>query len=273
MKAPALIAIHAVFGTATLFGQSIDRAALYRQHGLIEDAKRDYIQVLSGRGPQDQKAEALYSLGLIAFDQNRIAVALASWTQLVKEFPSSQQAKEVQDRLKDLSQIIGEQQKETVDNAVAQSYLRHGDFWSRGKDQVFSIDSSFIPNLDAAIKWYDKTVQEFPKSPAARIAYEEKMRAILGWKEPGKYGSSYGIVANPSKYIPILVDTFQAYQADFPESGSLQPFRYQVAQAYWGVKDWSNTRKWLEGIIMNQSKGADSFYVDLANRRLQNLEY
>lgn len=272
MKIYALVAIITVLGSVPLFGQSIERAALYRQHGLLEDAKRDYIQIISRAGPQEQKAEALYSLGLIAFDQGRISVALSSWTQLVKEFPSAKQAKEVQDRLKDLSQIIGEQQKETVDNAVAQSYLGHGDFWSRGKDQVFSIDTSWIANLDAAIKWYDKTIQEFPKSPAARIAYEGKMRAILGWKDPGKYGDSHGIQADASKYIPILVDTFQSYQADFPESGSLQPFRYQIAQAYWGRKDWDNTRKWLQEMIA-QSKGADSFYVDLANRRLQKLEY
>jgi tetratricopeptide (TPR) repeat protein len=272
MKAHTLSTILTVLGTVTLLGQSIERAALYRQHGLLEDAKRDYIQVISNGSPQEQKAEALYSLGLIAFDQNRISVALSSWTQLVKEFPGTQQAKEVQDRLKDLSQIIGEQQKETVDNAVAQSYLRHGDFWSRGKDQIFTIDSSWIPNLDAAVKWYDKTIQEFPKSPAARIAYEEKMRAILGWKEPGQYGDSHGIRANSSKYIPILVDTFQAYQTDFPESGSLQPFRYQIAQAYWSSKDWDNTRKWLQEIVA-QGKGTDSFYVDLANRRLEKVEH
>lgn len=272
MKIKDLITISAVLGTVTAFAQSIERAALYRQHGLLEDAKRDYIHVLSGEGAQEQKAEAIYTLGLIAFDQNRISVALSSWTQLVKDFPGSRQAKEVQDRLKDLSQIIGEQQKETVDNAVAQSYLQHGDFWSRGKNQVFTIDSSWIPSLDASIKWYDKTISEFPKSVAAKIAYEGKMRAILGWKESGQNGESYGIRSDATKYIPVLVDTFQAYQTDFPDSGNLQPFRYQIAQAYWDAKDWDNTRKWLQDII-TQGKGTDSFYVDLANRRLQKVEY
>jgi tetratricopeptide (TPR) repeat protein len=271
MKIHALIIINAVFGTVTLFGQSIERAVLYRKHGLLDDAKRDYIQILSSGSPKEQKAEAVYSLGLIAFDQNRISVALASWTQLVKEFPESQQAKEVQDRLKDLSQIIGEQQKETVDNVVAQSYLGHGDFWSRGKGQVFYIDTSYISRLDVAIKWYDKTIKEFPKSPAAKIAYENKMMAILGWIDPGEWGSKHGIRSEPSKYIPILVATFQGYQTEFPESGSLQPFRYQIAQAYWTIKDADNSRKWLQDIV-SQGKGGDSFYVDLANRRLETVD-
>ena len=271
MKIHTLITVTAAILTATSFGQSIERAALYREHGLLEDAKRDYIQILSGGSPQEHKAEALYTLGLIAFDQNRISVALDSWTRLVKDFPTTKQSMEVQDRLKDLSQIIGEQQKETVDNVVAQSYLRHGDFWSNGKSQIFTIDSSYIPQLEAAMKWYDKTIEEFSRTPAARIAYEEKMRAILGWREQGQYAKSYGIRADPVKYIPLLVETFQAYQNEFPNSGSLQPFRYQIAQAYWAKKDYENTRKWLQEII-TQGKGADSFYVDLANHRLQKVE-
>ena len=33
------------------------------------------------------------------------------------------------------------------------------------------------------------------------------------------------------------------FEKDFPKAGSLQAFRYQIAQAYWGEKDWEKTRE------------------------------
>ena len=174
--------------------------------------------------------------------------------------------------MKDLAQIAGEIQGESLSNAIAQGYIRNGDFWSRGKNQIFSIDSSWIANIDAAAKWYDKTIAEFPKSPAARVAYEEKMRALLGWKEIGQYGTSHGLQEDFAKYMPLLLATFEAFEGDFPDSGTLQAFRYQIAQAYWIRKDWSNAKKWLNRIIEKDS-GADSFHADLAKRRLEKLKY
>ena len=105
-----------------------------------------------------KKASAYYLLGLIAFDQNRIGTALEIWTDLTDNYPQSKEASEVSERIKQLAQIVGETHRESIDNAVARAYLRHGDFWSRGKDSIFSIDSSWIPNVEAAAKWYDKTI-------------------------------------------------------------------------------------------------------------------
>ena len=33
------------------------------------------------------------------------------------------------------------------------------------------IDFSWIPHVEAVIKWYDKTITEFPGTTASRIAY------------------------------------------------------------------------------------------------------
>lgn len=75
-------------------------------------------------------------------------------------------------------------------------------FGPEGRIRFFSIDSSWIPNVEAAAKWYDKTITEFPSTSAARIAYEEKMRTLLGWKEAGRYGSTHGVEKNPTTYLP-----------------------------------------------------------------------
>jgi hypothetical protein len=72
--------------------------------------------------------------------------------------------------------------------------------------------------------------------------------------------------------MPMLITTFEAYQAAFPEAGNLQAFRYQIAQAHWRQKDWTGTRKWLGEIVKGAGEG-DSFYRDLAQRRLQKVEY
>lgn len=254
------------------FAQSIQRAQLFKDHGLSDQAKVECIKIITSDRPDDEKAKAYYILGLIAFDQNRISTALGAWTTLNEEYPKSSEAIEVYERIKELAEIVGETQRESLDNAIARSYIRHGDFWARGKDSIFTIDTSWISNVEAAVKWYDKTIQEFPGTPAARIAYEEKMRTILGWEATGRRGASHGTRADPEKYIPLLVSTFNEYQKAFPQSGQLQAFRYQIAQAYWRKKDWQNTRLWLNRIL-EESGDQTTFYSDLAKRRLLKVEY
>lgn len=255
--------------------QSLERARLYKQHGLLDDAKKECILIVTAEnGKESAIATAYYLLGSISFETNQVGTALETWQVLLQDYPESAEAKEVSERIEELSQVVGETQREAVGNAVAQSYLRNGDFWSRGKSTAFTIDSSWIPNVEAANKWYDKVIQEFPSSVAARMAYEEKMRTLLGWAEVGRHGSRHGVKADPDRYLPILVATFQEYEEGFPDSGSLQGFRYQIAQAYWRAKNWAKTREWLNLIISSaQSADQDSFYIDLAHRRLQKIEY
>jgi len=159
-----------------------------------------------------------------------------------------------------------------LDNSVALSYLKHGDFWSKGKSNIFLIDSSWIPNVETSVKWYDKVIKEFPNSVAANVAYQDKIQTILGWKESGKYGDSHGIKKSFNGYIGLLLNTFESFEKEFPVSSSLQGIRYQIAQVYWNQKDWEKTREWLNTIIKKTGEG-DSFYKDLAERRLLKIEY
>jgi len=251
---------------------SIDKAKMLSDHSLKSEAKLELIDIIYSKSSNVDKAEAYYLLGNIAFEESNVGVALNSWIELTKEFPKSAQAKLVGEKIEQLSEIVGESTKERINNAVAASYIRHGDFWSKGKDTRFTIDSSWLKSFDASLKWYDKAIVEFPKTTAAKVAYQEKIRTLLGWKESGRYGSSFGVQKDFKLYSPILIKTFKSFEQDFPKASTLQAFRYQIAQSYWKAKDFDNTRKWLNKIIDKAGEG-DSFYKNTAMLRLEKVEY
>jgi tetratricopeptide (TPR) repeat protein len=273
MKAKLLTVsvVAALLTTSVLFAASIEKASMLNQHGLIREAKSELIDVIFSKTDDSNKAQAYYLLGSIAFDENKISVALDSWRELVKKYPNSTQARMIKDRISELGEMAGESANEPVENAIALSYLRYGDFWSRGKDNKFTIDSSGIPHIEAAIKWYDKVISEFPKSAASRIAYQDKLRTLLDWEDLGRYGNKHGIKSSFGKYMLQVLETFTDFERDHPTASTLQAFRYQIAQAYWKNKDWEKSREWLNLIIREASD--DSFYKDLAERRLNKIEY
>lgn len=258
--------------TLTASAGSLEKAMLYQENGLATEAKKELIDIVFSAPDAKSKAEAYYRLGSIAFAEKNVSAALSAWTQLVQKFPTSDQAATVKDRIAQLAEIVGDVSKLTTDNAVAMSYLEHASFWSKGMDEIFHIDSSWISQVDAAVKWYDKVITEFPKTPAARAAYEGKIRVLIGWKEEGRYSESQGLQANFGKYIDPLLQTMAAFESDFPDAPTLQAFRYQIAQEYWRVKNWAKTREWLQTVI-SKAGPADSFYRDLAERRLKKVEY
>lgn len=272
MKIYLLCGLIVSMSIASSFGSDLEKAELYRAHGLITDAKRMYIEIITSDSPDTDKAQALYSLGAIAFEENYVDVALESWQRLVADYPNEPSAMLVKDRIDDLAEIVGEVRKATIENAVAQSYLKHGDFWSRGKSERFIIDTSWIPKVEAAVKWYDKVITEFPSTEAAKLAYEEKMKALLGWKDRGQYGEWHGIHKDFKRYMPQLVNTFEELESAFPNASNFQAYRFQVAQAYWREDKWDEARSWLNKIIVSAGDG-DSFYKDLSQRRLNKLEH
>lgn len=279
----AYVHCHCVLGlTSTAIGSSLDKAKMFREHGLVSEAKKELIEVIFSKQNAKDRAEAYYVLGTMAFEQNDIAVALKTWSQLVADLPESDQAKLVKDKIKQLSEVVGEKSRAVVENAVAQSYLRHADFWSEEeRDRKFIIDSSYISNVDVAVSWYDKVIQEFPKTEASRLAYEEKMLTLTGKirtaindivdtiRAYGRKKAQQKFRESFDAYMPQLLSTFSAFEKDHPKAAPLQAFRYQIAQIYWLVEGNSTlTQKWLN-LIIEQAGENDTFYRDLAERRLQ----
>ena len=259
-------------GCGTKDSGSIRKANLLLDNNLAADAKKEFIKIIVSSGSKEKEAMAYYKLGTVSFEENNISNALKTWAELVAKYPESPEAAEVKDNIEELAQIVGKSSEEKINNAIAASYIKNGDFWSEDKKRIFSIDSSWIPNVESSIKWFDKVISEYPKTNASRIAYKKKLNTILGWKEIGQYGSSYGIRDNFGKYMPLLLSTFESFKEDHPNASSLQAFRYQIAQSYWKNRYWNETRVWLNKII-EEANGNDSFYKDLAERRLKKVEY
>ena len=278
-KATTTITI--LFCTITIsFAASIEKATLLNEHGLTTDAKRELIDVIfqDGSTLKDQ-AKAYYLLGNIAFAGDKIKVAFNSWDYLVKNYPKSDEALLVGDRITELSEVVKSDSEEAIDNAIARSYLKNAEFWSKRKSDGFQIDTSWIPEIFAARNWYDKVITEFPNTKAARIAYEGKLHTILASKafDPDDPNYISGVFDG---YAALLVGTFEAFESEHQRASTLQAFRYQIAQNYWrrfiapGYHDpkyLELTRIWLERVIEKAGTN-DSFYSDLAQRRLENLK-
>lgn len=252
-------------------GQSVEIAKDYYVHNVKGRALESFIDVFHNSKAPEVKAEALYYMGQIAFEDNNYSAAFSDWTKLIKDYPTSKQASEIKDRLTQMQEVMGKVTNASILSTVAGSYLRNGDFWSRNGNKIFVIDSSWLPNVELANAWYDKTIAEFPGSEAAEIAFKSKLFTILGWKEPGQYGSSYGVEADFKKYLPLLIEAFGAFEGAFPKSPYLQGFRYQIAQVYWERNDWQNTREWLNKVIQ-AGDGRQSFYTETAKARLNKLQ-
>lgn len=276
MKTTIVAAAVLVFLAGTARAADYEKAVLLQRHGLQAEAKRELIDVIFDKAASDvDKARAYFMLGSIAVDENSITSAVRTWTDLTTRFPESPEAAKAKEVLKSLTDILGDRKTELISDAVARSYLANAEFWSREKHDVFTIDSSWIGNVEAAVKWYDKVLAQFPGTPAAEVAYVGKMRTLLGWEGRGRYDEPEGLktkdTAAWTRYMEALLSTFSAYEKDFPKSSSAQAFRFQIAQAYWGVKNWDKTQTWLRRIV--EVGPEDSFYVDLAKRRLEKLKY
>jgi hypothetical protein len=64
-------------------------------------------------------------------------------------------------------------------------YLSNGDFWTN-KNDIFTIDSSYLEKTEFAMAWYNCVIHEFPASDAAESAYSKKLFVLIGYREPGE---------------------------------------------------------------------------------------
>jgi tetratricopeptide (TPR) repeat protein len=255
---------------SSAFGQSVEVANDYYEHGLHDKAKDMLLTAIHSPSTiPASKARALYLLGQISFDEGQIKVAVSDWKTLIKDYPQTSEAKEIGDRLQQLTEVLSKELDTHVNSAVAGSYISNGDFWTDKGDR-FTIDSSYLDETELATFWYDRVIHEFPGSDDAELAYRKKLFAIIGYREPGEYGSSWGAKGNYKLYMPVLLSAFAEMEAAFPKSSSLQGFRYQIAQLYWVNSDKANAKIWLQKVIDNEA-GVQSFFTETAKARLENL--
>ena len=177
----------------------ISRGLMLKMHGLEVDAKRAFIDLLyNDEAHEEDKADALYQLGLIAFNNKDIGLATETWSLLIDEFPNTEKGRTVSAGIKylleDYDALVLESakeeirdRKEVMRDALAQSYLLNAQFWWDPPKQ-WSIYTSRINQFTMVREWYDKVVTEFPRTDVAKKAmsyrfmlYKDGMEAY--WKE------------------------------------------------------------------------------------------
>ena len=164
---------------------SVSRGLMLKMHGLEVDAKRAFIDLLyNDEAHEEDKADALYQLGLIAFNNKDIGLATETWGLLIDEFPNTEKGRTVSAGIKylleDYNALILESAEEEMHDrkaemrdALAQSYFLNAQFWWDPPKQ-WSIYTSHINPFTMAIEWYDKVITEFPRTDAAKKAMSYK---------------------------------------------------------------------------------------------------
>ncbi len=251
---------------------ALDIANDYYRHNFNETAKEKFLSIYHGTdSTEDEKAKALYIVGQIVYEEGDYSLALEDWELLIAKFPDSKYAKQVATLYSQISDIVTFDSDKSKISLIARAYLQNGDFWSNA-DREFIIDSSWMPSVEIALKWYDKVLKEFSNTSSAEVAYRRKLFALLGSSNPDENQRSFGLKEDFNKYMPIVVKTFIAFKKDFPKSAYMQGFRYQIAQAYWAEGNTKKAKIWLQRIITN-GNGKETFYTETAKARLKNLKF
>lgn len=77
----------------------LDRARMFHENGLLEDAKRELIAIATSDAEPETQASALHLLGTIASEERRYEQALRTWGDLVRRFPDSSDADQVRSKI------------------------------------------------------------------------------------------------------------------------------------------------------------------------------
>ena len=98
---------------------SVSRGLMLKMHGLEVDAKRAFIDLLyNDEAHEEDKADALYQLGLIAFNNKDIGLATETWGLLIDEFPNTEKGRTVSAGIKylleDYDALVLESAKEEI---------------------------------------------------------------------------------------------------------------------------------------------------------------
>lgn len=98
----------------------VSKARLLYENRLLDDAKRELVDVIASNASPSDQAQALHLLGTIAVDEKRYDSALLTWADLIKRFPDSQDAKEVAAKIS-LVRTISESSTATPNTPTAPS--------------------------------------------------------------------------------------------------------------------------------------------------------
>ena len=86
---------------------ALDMANDYYRHNFNETAKEKFLSIYhSADSSDDEKAEALYIIGQIVYEEGNYSLALEDWELLIAKFPESKYAKQVATLYSQISDIV-----------------------------------------------------------------------------------------------------------------------------------------------------------------------
>lgn len=236
---------------------SVSRGLMLKMHGLEVDAKRAFIDLLyNDMAHEEDKADALYQLGLIAFNNKDIGLATETWGLLIDEFPNTEKSRTVSAGIKylleDYDVLVLESAKEEIRDreevmrdALAQSYLLNAQFWWAPPKQ-WGIYTSHINQFTMAREWYDKVVTEFPGTDAAKKAmsyrfmlykdgmevYRKERQLSFDKKKEEIPNAVLELSQDFEPRILPLIHEYNKFVEDFPGDAVAHIMELQIAQEY-----------------------------------------
>ena len=161
-----------------------------------------------------------------------------------------------------------------------ENYIKNGNFYSSEKPRRLPIDISYVDEVDTAVWWYDKVLNEYPGTAHAQDALHQKIRTLVGWSDG--YGDDkeyFGLYDRKkgAKYFPLIESSFLELETGYPDDLYLEAFAFQIAQRYlyhvfvYKKKSWrTNCIEWFEKTI-ELANGKDTFYSHLSKNALNLL--
>ena len=165
--------------------------------------------------------------------------------------------------------------------STPENYLKNGNFHSQNKPRRLGIDMSYVDEVESAIWWYDKVLNEYPGTEQVQEALREKIRTLVGWTDGYGDDKEYFGLKNrrkQTKYFPLIESTFLELETGYPDDEFLEAFAYQIAQSYLYAIIMHNRKslkvnckEWLEKTI-ELANGKDTFYSHLSKQRIQTFK-
>ncbi len=252
------------------------------RHGFNEEARLELINLVYGPNSwlnqQGQRADALYLLGEISLEDDDLSGTIAVWDALIDEYPTSKLAIQVQEQIDGIRRDFNRRLVDLESSIEANRYLEIADEWLAAAEiPAPIIDISYIPGGEATFDWFNLIIERFPGTSHAELAYERMIenrttayRSVVNDFSTLSPESLIRMQAIASNGAQVSEEIFDDMQENFLDSDRLQRLRFLIGQAYWIGEDLEEAGNWFSKVIEEDSD-ANTYYRDLAFRRLQHL--
>lgn len=142
----------------------LEKAVALNEHGHTEAARLELISLIYGPASSlmlgnDERATALHMLGEVSLKDDKLSGTLAAWGALVDEYPDSQLAESVQEKIAEIEVDFSRSLADLESSVEASRYFRIADMWLEETEyEAPYIDTSYIPDEDAAVDWFNLTI-------------------------------------------------------------------------------------------------------------------